>query len=99
MCKCHITRKGQNNFLIVSIPALFTNSCWRLMNLLGFGVTVGETSYEIALSQSDQAEASLLRAEDELSKTRLTAPKYGIVTSLTKQKPENTTLVGGHKTW
>tara|TARA_Y100000588_G_scaffold393231_2_gene508330 strand:- start:160211 stop:161455 length:1245 start_codon:yes stop_codon:yes gene_type:complete len=52
-----------------------------------------ETSYEIALSQSDQAEASLLRAEDELSKTRLTAPKYGIVTSLTKEKGEM--AVGG----
>lgn len=52
-----------------------------------------ETSYEIALSRSDQARASLLRAEDELSKTRLTAPKYGIVTSLTKEKGEM--AVGG----
>ena len=45
-----------------------------------------EASYQIALSQSEQANANLLSAEDELSKTRLTAPKYGIVTSITKRK-------------
>ena len=37
-----------------------------------------EASYQIALSQSEQANANLLSAEDELSKTRLTAPKYGL---------------------
>ena len=47
-----------------------------------------EASYQIALSQAEQARASLLSAEDELSKTRLTAPKYGIVTSLTKEEGE-----------
>ena len=35
-----------------------------------------EASYQIALSQAEQANANLLSAEDELSKTRLTAPKY-----------------------
>ena len=52
-----------------------------------------ETSFEIALSQAEQARASLQRAKDELSKTRLTAPKYGIVTSLTKEEGEM--AVGG----
>jgi len=47
-----------------------------------------EASYQIALSQAEQAKANLLSAEDELSKTRLTAPKYGIVTSLTKEEGE-----------
>ena len=47
-----------------------------------------EASYQIALSQEEQAKANLLSAEDELSKTRLTAPKYGIVTSLTKEEGE-----------
>ena len=52
-----------------------------------------EASYQIALSQSEQANANLLSAEDELSKTRLTAPKYGIVTSITKEEGEM--AVGG----
>ena len=52
-----------------------------------------EASYQIALSQAEQAKANLLSAEDELSKTRLTAPKYGIVTSLTKEEGEM--AVGG----
>ena len=52
-----------------------------------------EASYQIALSQSEQANANLLSAEDELSKTRLMAPKYGIVTSITKEEGEM--AVGG----
>ena len=52
-----------------------------------------EASYQIALSQSEQANANLLSAEDELSKTRLTAPKHGIVTSITKEEGEM--AVGG----
>tara|TARA_B100000131_G_scaffold323241_1_gene380832 strand:- start:8093 stop:9370 length:1278 start_codon:yes stop_codon:yes gene_type:complete len=52
-----------------------------------------EASYQIALSQSEQANANLLSAEDELSKTQLTAPKYGIVTSITKEEGEM--AVGG----
>ena len=52
-----------------------------------------EASYQIAVSQSEQANANLLSAEDELSKTRLTAPKYGIVTSITKEEGEM--AVGG----
>ena len=47
-----------------------------------------EASYQMALSQAEQANANLLSAEDELSKTRLTAPKYGIVTSITKEEGE-----------
>ena len=47
-----------------------------------------EASYELALSQVDQANAALLSREDELSKTKLVAPKYGIVTSLTKEEGE-----------
>ena len=47
-----------------------------------------EASYELALSQVDQANAALLSREDELSKTTLLAPKYGIVTSLTKEEGE-----------
>ena len=47
----------------------------------------------MAQSQSEQARANLLSAEDELSKTRLTAPKYGIVTSITKEEGEM--AVGG----
>tara|TARA_B100001248_G_scaffold199147_1_gene153495 strand:- start:4065 stop:5306 length:1242 start_codon:yes stop_codon:yes gene_type:complete len=52
-----------------------------------------EASFQIALSQSEQANANLLSAEDELSKTRLTAPKFGIVTSITKEEGEM--AVGG----
>ena len=52
-----------------------------------------EASFQIAQSQSEQANANLLSAEDELSKTRLTAPKYGIVTSITKEEGEM--AVGG----
>ncbi len=52
-----------------------------------------EVSYQMAQSQSEQARANLLSAEDELSKTRLTAPKYGIVTSITKEEGEM--AVGG----
>tara|TARA_B100001123_G_scaffold266317_1_gene296483 strand:- start:1034 stop:1954 length:921 start_codon:yes stop_codon:yes gene_type:complete len=47
-----------------------------------------EASYELATSQVEQARAALLSREDELSKTRLVAPKYGIVTSLTKEEGE-----------
>jgi HlyD family secretion protein len=47
----------------------------------------------MALSQSEQANANLLSAEDELSKTQLTSPKYGIVTSITKEEGEM--AVGG----
>ena len=47
-----------------------------------------EASYGLATSQVDQARAALLSREDELSKTRLVAPKYGIVTSLTKEEGE-----------
>ena len=47
-----------------------------------------EVSHEMALSQFEQANANLLSAKDELSKTRLTAPKYGIVTSITKEEGE-----------
>ena len=52
-----------------------------------------EVSYQMAQSQSEQARANLLSAEDELSKTRLTALKYGIVTSITKEEGEM--AVGG----
>ena len=52
-----------------------------------------EVSHEMALSQFEQANANLLSAKDELSKTRLTAPKYGIVTSITKEEGEM--AVGG----
>ncbi|MBA65275.1 MAG: hypothetical protein CMG55_05695 [Candidatus Marinimicrobia bacterium] len=52
-----------------------------------------EASFQIALSQAEQANANLLSAEDELSKTRLTAPKFGIVTSITKEEGEM--AVGG----
>ena len=52
-----------------------------------------EASYQMALSQSEQANANLLSAEDELSKTQLTSPKYGIVTSITKEEGEM--AVGG----
>lgn len=52
-----------------------------------------EASFQIALSQAEQANANLLSAEDELSKTRLTAPKYGVVTSITKEEGEM--AVGG----
>jgi len=52
-----------------------------------------EASFQIALSQAEQANANLLSAEDELSKTRLTALKYGIVTSITKEEGEM--AVGG----
>ena len=52
-----------------------------------------EASYQLAVSQAEQANANLLSAEDELSKTRLTAPKYGIVTSITKEEGEM--AVGG----
>jgi|TARA_B110000914_G_scaffold28032_1_gene20844 HlyD family secretion protein len=47
-----------------------------------------EASYELASSQVEQARAALLSREDELSKTKLVAPKYGIVTSLTKEEGE-----------
>jgi len=45
-------------------------------------------SYQLAKSQVEQARAALSSREDELSKTRLVAPKYGIVTSLTKEEGE-----------
>ena len=47
-----------------------------------------EASYQLAKSQVEQARAALISREDELSKTRLVAPKYGIVTSLTKEEGE-----------
>lgn len=52
-----------------------------------------EASFELASSQVDQAQSSLLSREDELSKTKLLAPAYGIVTSLTKEVGEM--AVGG----
>ncbi|MBL7013598.1 MAG: efflux RND transporter periplasmic adaptor subunit [Candidatus Marinimicrobia bacterium] len=52
-----------------------------------------EAAFELALSQLEQAKASLFSREDELSKTQLLAPKYGIVTSLTKEEGEM--AVGG----
>ena len=47
-----------------------------------------EASYELASSQVEQARAALLSREDELSKTKLVALKYGIVTSLSKEEGE-----------
>ena len=52
-----------------------------------------DASFQIAQSQFEQANANLLSAKDELSKTKLTAPKYGIVTSITKETGEM--AVGG----
>ncbi|MBL51285.1 MAG: hypothetical protein CMG57_04945 [Candidatus Marinimicrobia bacterium] len=52
-----------------------------------------EASFELASSQVEQARSSLLSREDELSKTKLLAPAYGIVTSLTKEVGEM--AVGG----
>ena len=52
-----------------------------------------EASFELASSQVDQARSLLLSREDELSKTKLLAPAYGIVTSLTKEVGEM--AVGG----
>ena len=52
-----------------------------------------EASYQIAASQAEQSKANLLSAQDQLSKTRLTAPKYGIVISITKEEGEM--AVGG----
>ena len=52
-----------------------------------------EASYQIATSQAEQSKANLLSAQDQLSKTRLTAPKYGIVISITKEEGEM--AVGG----
>ena len=52
-----------------------------------------EASFELASSQVDQARSSLLSREDELSKTKLLAPAFGIVTSLTKEVGEM--AVGG----
>jgi len=52
-----------------------------------------EASFELASSQVDQAQSSLLSRKDELSKTKLLAPAYGIVTSLTKEVGEM--AVGG----
>ena len=52
-----------------------------------------EASFRITLSQSEQANANVLSAEDELAKTKLTAPKSGIVTSITKEEGEM--AVGG----
>ena len=52
-----------------------------------------EASFELASSQVDQAQSSLLSREDELSKTKLLAPAYGIVSSLTKEVGEM--AVGG----
>lgn len=52
-----------------------------------------EATFELASSQLDQAQSSLLSREDELSKTKLLAPAFGIVTSLTKEVGEM--AVGG----
>ena len=52
-----------------------------------------EASFELAFSQVEQARSSLVSREDELSKTKLLAPSYGIVTSLTKEVGEM--AVGG----
>ena len=52
-----------------------------------------EASFELASSQVEQARSSLVSREDELSKTKLLAPSYGIVTSLTKEVGEM--AVGG----
>jgi len=52
-----------------------------------------EASFELASSQVDQARSSLESREDELSKTKLLAPAFGIVTSLTKEVGEM--AVGG----
>ena len=52
-----------------------------------------EATFELASSQLDQARSSLLSREDELSKTKLLAPAFGIVTSLTKEVGEM--AVGG----
>lgn len=52
-----------------------------------------EASYELASSQVEQARSSLISREDELSKTQLLAPAFGIVTSLTKEVGEM--AVGG----
>ena len=52
-----------------------------------------EASFESASSNVDQARSLLLSREDELSKTKLLAPAFGIVTSLTKEVGEM--AVGG----
>ena len=52
-----------------------------------------EASFESASSNVDQARSLLFSREDELSKTKLLAPAFGIVTSLTKEVGEM--AVGG----
>jgi len=52
-----------------------------------------EASFELASAQVDQARSSLISREDELSKTKLLAPAFGVVTSLTKEVGEM--AVGG----
>ena len=52
-----------------------------------------EAQFLLAESQLEQAEASLKSRKDELSKTRLLAPQYGVVTSITKEVGEM--AVGG----
>ncbi|MDP6685130.1 MAG: efflux RND transporter periplasmic adaptor subunit [Candidatus Marinimicrobia bacterium] len=52
-----------------------------------------EAQFLLAESQLEQAGASLKSRRDELSKTRLLAPQYGVVTSITKEVGEM--AVGG----
>lgn len=47
-----------------------------------------EASYEMALSQKEQAEASLDQVQDDLNKTILMAPEAGVVTRLNKEVGE-----------
>ena len=52
-----------------------------------------EAQFLLAESQLEQTEASLKSRKDELSKTRLLSPQYGVVTSITKEVGEM--AVGG----
>ena len=52
-----------------------------------------EAQYLFAESQLEQAEASLKSRKDDLSKTKLLAPQFGIVTTITKEVGEM--AVGG----
>ena len=52
-----------------------------------------EAQYLFAESQLEQAEASLKSRRDDLSKTRLLAPQFGVVTTITKEVGEM--AVGG----
>ena len=88
-----MVKSGKANLHQIKLQLERTQSLFSQQLISSQELESMEAQYLLIESQLEQAEASLKSRKDELSKTRLLAPQYGIVTSITKEVGEM--AVGG----